>query len=350
MLAVAGRRRVERRSRKAIVLAWFEVLDRRGDRDLLLVVLDAVPVGHLRARDVGDRPRSRPTSRPRRRPPRRGSAGPRRSRSRSSPTSTCSRSRAASSTARTSACTATSCRGATSGSRRCTASAGSSRCSRSPRCCSTAETSCEARGRCVDRRDRARRRSGALALRVVLEGRAALAEGDEALPRSAPPTRSPRGRPPRAGTCPVAPHVDEAYARLVRLAETEPRHALAAWRAVRARRARATRSLWTPHDDDLAAAERRDRRAVRRRSRGRARRRPGPRRRAPRGTRPSSRAIRARGPPRRRSPILGIAAWLAGIGVLVRRGLDREGRLVRRPALAAAVVTLGGLAAWAVYT
>ena len=30
--------------------------DGRGDRDLLLVVLDAVPVGHLRARDVGDRP------------------------------------------------------------------------------------------------------------------------------------------------------------------------------------------------------------------------------------------------------------------------------------------------------
>ena len=103
----AGRRRHERgrpRDRAGVVRGAHG----RGDRDLLLVVLVAVPVRHLRARDVGHRPgdardRGR-DARGRRLDP----GGPRRSRSRSCPTSTCSRRRGAWSRAPRSACTATS--------------------------------------------------------------------------------------------------------------------------------------------------------------------------------------------------------------------------------------------------
>lgn len=82
---------------------------------------------------------------------------------------------------------------------------------------------------------------GALAIRVVVEGRAALAAGDyETAAR---------------WYVPFAPHVDEAYAKLRTLTKSEdPAVALAAWRSIRAA-ARATRSLWQPHADDLAEAD-----------------------------------------------------------------------------------------------
>ena len=82
---------------------------------------------------------------------------------------------------------------------------------------------------------------GALAIRVVVEGRAALAAGDyETAAR---------------WYLPFAPHVDEAYAKLRTLTKSEdPVVALAAWRSIRSA-ARATRSLWQPHADDLAEAD-----------------------------------------------------------------------------------------------
>jgi hypothetical protein len=82
---------------------------------------------------------------------------------------------------------------------------------------------------------------GAIAIRVVVEGRAALAEGDyETAAR---------------WYLPFAPHVDEAYAKLRTLTKSEdPAVALAAWRSIRSA-ARATRNLWQPHADDLAEAD-----------------------------------------------------------------------------------------------
>jgi hypothetical protein len=82
---------------------------------------------------------------------------------------------------------------------------------------------------------------GALAIRVVVEGRSALAAGDyETAAR---------------WYLPFAPHVDEAYANLRTLTKSEdPAVALAAWRSIRSA-ARATRSLWQPHADDLAEAD-----------------------------------------------------------------------------------------------
>jgi hypothetical protein len=82
---------------------------------------------------------------------------------------------------------------------------------------------------------------GALAIRVVVEGRQALADG--------------RYETAARWYLPFAPHVDEAYAKLRTLTKSEdPAVALAAWRSIRAA-ARATRSLWQPHADDLAEAD-----------------------------------------------------------------------------------------------
>lgn len=82
---------------------------------------------------------------------------------------------------------------------------------------------------------------GALAIRVVVEGRQALADGHyETAAR---------------WYLPFAPHVDEAYAKLRTLTKSEdPAVQLAAWRSIRSA-ARATRSLWQPHAADLAEAD-----------------------------------------------------------------------------------------------
>nr|MDQ3370969.1 hypothetical protein [Myxococcota bacterium] len=45
--------------------------------------------------------------------------------------------------------------------------------------------------------------------------------------------------------------------------------------------------------------------------------------------------------------VLGIVCWLAGIAVIVRRGIDAPGNVVRRPALIGAALIAGGLVAWA---
>ena len=120
MLAVAGRRRVER-GRQGDRARVVRGAHGRRDRDLLLVVLDAVPVGHLRARDVGARPghaRHRGRDRDRRAVDPSDRAGRARDRPRHPPVLAVGPDRRR---RRPSACTATSCRGATSGSRRCTA-------------------------------------------------------------------------------------------------------------------------------------------------------------------------------------------------------------------------------------
>jgi hypothetical protein len=181
---------------------------------------------------------------------------------------------------------------------------------------------------------------GALAIRVVVEGRAAIARGDEAM-ASGRTTHAIRAYETAARWyLPLAPHVDDAYVQLRTLAaSSDPTVALAAWRAIRGA-ARATRTLWTPHADDLAAADA----ALATLSAGvpaAATTDPGwHREQLARDGRPSIAAAALAG--------IGLVTWLAGAWILVRRGMSREGTLVRRPALGAAAALVLGVACWAV--
>lgn len=94
---------------------------------------------------------------------------------------------------------------------------------------------------------------GSCAVRVVIEGRGALATGDTALADGRIPDAIAGWEAAARWYLPLAPHVGDAYDRLVALAGSDRRHALAAWRAVRSA-ALATRGLWQPHADELAAA------------------------------------------------------------------------------------------------
>ncbi len=92
----------------------------------------------------------------------------------------------------------------------------------------------------------------ALALRVVFEGRAALAEGDAAMAERRVADAITGWEAAARWYLPGASHVDEAYDRLRELART--RASAPAWRAIRSA-ARATRGLWQPHAGDLAEAD-----------------------------------------------------------------------------------------------
>ncbi|HEU0029612.1 MAG TPA: hypothetical protein VFQ53_03190 [Kofleriaceae bacterium] len=185
---------------------------------------------------------------------------------------------------------------------------------------------------------------GVLALRVVREGRAALAEGDEALAAKRPGDAVAAWESAARWYLPFAPHVDEAYDRLRSFARE--RKSLPAWRAIRSA-ALATRSLWTPHDDDLAEANAQIAELSAADPDG-----------APVlgddvGLRRAWHAGRLAADPRPSDAasalaLFGVAAWLAGIAVLVARALDDRGKLVRRPALVGFALTLGGILAWAV--
>lgn len=228
----------------------------------------------------------------------------------------------------------------------------------------------------------------ALAIRVVGEGRAALAVGNEATTSCFPtydarPANAPDVNP---GACrvaidayetaarwylPLAPHVDDAYIRLAFIARrtdpataqkgfADPGTALAAWRAIRSA-ARATRSLWTPHADDLAAADAAIARlsaadpssghagsgaATSSGTEGAAAATPDDaalrelwhETRLARDVRPSIGAGALAG--------LGVLLWLCGVVGLLRRGLDRAGAWVRRPAVVSATAIVLGVVLW----
>ncbi len=96
---------------------------------------------------------------------------------------------------------------------------------------------------------------GALAIRVVVEGRAALSDGSDYVLRGKPYDAIAAYEDAARWYLPLAPHVDDAYARLrVFAGDTDPRVSLAAWRAIRSA-ARATSGRWTPHAGDLADAD-----------------------------------------------------------------------------------------------
>jgi hypothetical protein len=180
---------------------------------------------------------------------------------------------------------------------------------------------------------------GAISIRVVVEGRAVLADADAA--RAAGDLELAIRKYEQAARWyfPLAPHVDESYGRLRAIASdpAQPTAALPAWRAIRSA-ALATRSLWTPHADDLADANA----AIARLSSVE----PGAAttdvawhaERLQRSERPSIPAAVLAG--------LGIVILLGGVIGLVRRGLDEAGRLVRRPALLSAAAIVVGVASW----
>lgn len=184
---------------------------------------------------------------------------------------------------------------------------------------------------------------GALAIRVVLEGRSALATGDDLMAsgRTAEAIRA--YETAARWYLPLAPHVDQAYAKLRAIAETgdapsDPALQLAAWRAIRGA-AMATRWLVTPHADDLAAANA----AIASISAG-----------VPQAA-TADPAWHAQRLARETRPSVGAAAlastgillWIFGAIWLVRRGVDPAGRLVRRAAAAGGAVIVVGVVCWA---
>jgi hypothetical protein len=179
----------------------------------------------------------------------------------------------------------------------------------------------------------------ALAIRVVVEGRAALVEGETAEQRGRAAEAIRAYEAAARWYLPLAPHVDEAYGRLGALARsTDPAVSLAAWRSIRAA-ARATRSLWTPHAGDLAAADEAIA-TISARVPGAATADPAwHRERLARDPRASAGGLTL--------AAIGILLWLGGAVLLVRRGLDASGALVRRPALASGIAILLGVACWA---
>ncbi|MBA3464272.1 MAG: hypothetical protein H0T46_30245 [Deltaproteobacteria bacterium] len=174
---------------------------------------------------------------------------------------------------------------------------------------------------------------GALGIRVVVEGRRALAAGDDAA-REGRMTDAIAGWEAAARWyLPFAPHVDDAYERLIYLAGSEHAFALAAWRAVRSA-ALATRTLWTPHADDLMTANAQIAELASRDPEGALAAGPDA---AARKAWHTERLARDPGPSRGGVflAVLGIGAWLAGIGMVIRG-----------PAKLGAAVTVLGLIGW----
>ena len=157
---------------------------------------------------------------------------------------------------------------------------------------------------------------GACAVRVVVEGRGALAAGDTAAAEGRIPDAIAGWEAAARWYLPVAPHVDDAYTRLVALARADHRHALEAWRAVRSA-ALATRWMWQPHADDLATANAQIAELASRDPEGALSAGDDA---AARKTFHLERLGRSTGP----APggvflaVLGLVAWLSGIGVALR--------------------------------
>ncbi|CAN5348759.1 hypothetical protein BH11MYX1_BH11MYX1_56090 [soil metagenome] len=190
---------------------------------------------------------------------------------------------------------------------------------------------------------------GIIAVRAVRAGRRAIAVGD-AFAEHHDTREAVRSYEAAARWyVPLAPHVEAAYRKLHAL--TGSPDALAAWRAIRSA-ARATRSLWQPHVEELAEADVAIAKAEARDPEAGI----GP---VFGSQRPSVEArepwldsrLRADSRPELWAAILasfGILAGLGGVGWLVWRGLDANGRVIRRPALAAGAVIAMGLACWLV--
>ena len=176
----------------------------------------------------------------------------------------------------------------------------------------------------------------ALSIRIVVEGRSALGDGDDWMLRGKPIEAAGAYETAARWYLPFAPHVDLAYASLRKLAASDdPAVQLAAWRAIRSA-ARATAGLWTPHAADLADA---DAAIARLEARQMGAASPGPttgareawyRDRLARDTRASHGAAIV--------AALGVLVWLGGAIALARAS---SGKLLR------AGIMLAGLVCWA---
>jgi hypothetical protein len=190
---------------------------------------------------------------------------------------------------------------------------------------------------------------GALGIRVVASGRAQLAAGDDAMARGKPAEAIRAFEASARWYLPLAPHVDDAYDRMRALASSQdPQLAIAAWRSIRAA-ARATRTLWTPHREDLAAADAAIAKLAAEDPEGApigetddaTAREAWHRVRLARDSRPSPGAAAL--------AALGIVLWVGGAVLLARRGVGISGSLVRdagHPALVAGVAIVVGLVCW----
>ncbi len=194
---------------------------------------------------------------------------------------------------------------------------------------------------------------GALATRVVVEGRRALRDGDAWMLRGRPADAIRAYETAARWYLPLAPHVEDAYRKLHALAEPsyDARPALdsqqqaqqaavqlAAWRAIRGA-ALATRSLWTPHADDLVAANAAIARISAAIPHAGTTEIAWHRERLDRPTRPATGAVALAS--------LGILLWVGGAFALVRRGVSLAGGLQRRAAGISGIVIVVGLGCWA---
>lgn len=177
-----------------------------------------------------------------------------------------------------------------------------------------------------------------ISIRVVVEGRRALANGDAALADKRPLDAIAAWESAARWYLPLAPHVDEAYERLVAIARADRYVDLVAWRAVRSA-ALATRSLWTPHAAELeeanaqiAAITAKDPEGSLAAGKDRAERETWQRARLDRDARPALFWVAI--------AIAGIVSWIGGIAWLVLRPPARP--RVRW----AAGIALAGAAAW----
>ena len=190
----------------------------------------------------------------------------------------------------------------------------------------------------------------ALAIRVVTEGRDALATGDDWMTRGKPTEAIRAFEASARWYLPLAPHVDDAYGRLRALTKSEdPRIAIAAWRSIRSA-ARASRTLWTPHADDLAAADAAIAKLATADPEGApiadpaagvdaAGREAWHQARLSRDSRPSHGAAAL--------AAFGVVLWIGGALLLTRRGVTEKGALARRPTLIAVAAIVVGLVCWA---
>jgi hypothetical protein len=177
----------------------------------------------------------------------------------------------------------------------------------------------------------------ALAIRVVLEGRAKVGDGDDWMLRGKPFEAVAAYETAARWYLPLAPHVGDAYGKLrVLAANDDPAVQLAAWRAIRSA-ARATSGLWTPHPADLTDAD-----AAIARLEARQQGDTGPK--TTLGSREAWFRDRLGRPTRAHHgaavlAAVGVLGWLGGAIALVRAS---SGKLLR------AAVMLAGLGCWAV--
>lgn len=189
---------------------------------------------------------------------------------------------------------------------------------------------------------------GVIVTRVFWDGRAALAEGDAAMARGDVKEAVVKWRRAARWYAPGAPHVADAYERLETLARAaddkrDRALALEAWRAIRSS-VLATRSLWTPFPDRLAAANERIAALMAAEERAAD----------PSKDEAARRAMHLGFLLRDEAPsvpwsivaLLGFAMWVGGGFLFARKGVTAEDRLDRRNAIRAAVLVAAGLVVW----